>query len=86
MMMKRVVWHDSNARISKPIKYRNHYARGYKGGWVIDIPGDNNIYKSHYCALNAIDAALGGHGKRVPSDKRTKYGVVVIGKKDGETA
>ena len=86
MMVKRVVWHDSNARISKPVKYRNHYARGYKGGWVIDVPGDNNVYKSHYCALNAIDAALGGTGKRVPSEKRSRYGIEIIGKKDGETA
>lgn len=87
MMKKRVVWKDnSKAKTYKPVKYRNCLVTGYGGGWVIDIPGDNNIYKSHYCACNAIDKHLGGHGKRVPSEKRSSYGIEIIGTKGGESA
>lgn len=85
MMVKRVVWRDSNAKVNKPVKYRNHYAMGYKGGWITDIEGDCNVYKSHYCALNAIDAALGGYGQK-GSAKRRSYGIQIVGKKGGETA
>ena len=74
----RIVWKDSGkTRIQKPIKYRGHTAEGVGGnGWVIDIPGDNNVYHTHYCALNAIDAALGGHGQ-MGSAKRQKYGIKI---------
>ncbi len=82
----RIVWKDSSAsRGYKPVKYRGHIAEGYKGGWIINIPGDNNIYKNHYCALNAIDKALGGYGQK-GTQKRQSYGIEIIGKKDGETA
>lgn len=81
----RVVWKDSNPQTMKPIKYRGHYAKGYKGGWVIDIPGDDNIYASFYCAENAIDKALGGE-PRIKNSKRIGYGIRVIGKvKEEET-
>lgn len=83
----RVVWKDSNAIEKKPLKYRKHFITGCKGGWIVDIPGDNNIYKTHYCAQNAIDAALGGNGIRgKATEKRRSYGIQVVGKKDGETA
>ena len=85
MMMKRVVWKDSNPKTYKPVKYRNHYITGYKGGWVTDIEGDDNVYTSHYCALNAIDKALGGYGQK-GSAKRKSYGIEIMGKKEGETA
>ena len=81
----RVVWKDSNARQHKPVKYRGHTAQGHGGGWTVDIPGDNNIYKTHYCALNAIDQALGGHGQ-MGGAKRQAYGIKVIGQKEGDTA
>lgn len=81
----RVVWKDSNARAFKPVRYRKHTIRGYNGGWITDLPEDYNIYKSHYCALNAIDAALGGSGQ-MGSAKRKSYGIQIIGKKDNETA
>lgn len=79
----RVVWKDSNARYNyKPIKYRGHHVTGYHGkGWVIDIEGDNNIYKSHYCAQNAIDKALGERERKV-SDKRKRAGIQIVGRKD----
>ena len=84
-MVIRVVWQDSFAREKKPVKYRNHKISGYKDGWITDLPGDNNVYKTHYCALNAIDSALGDFGQK-GSAKRKAYGVQVIGKKGGETA
>lgn len=77
----RVVWKDSNARSHKPIKYRGYWVEGYNGGWTINIPGDDNIYHSHYCALNAIDKALGGYGQ-MGSAKRKDYGIKIVGKKD----
>jgi len=85
MTVIRIKWKDVNGKANKPIKYRNHIATGYGDGWVIDVPGDDNIYKSHYCALNAIDEHLGGYGKRVPSEKRSSYGIQIIGKKSGAT-
>ncbi len=83
----RVVWKDSGFRkAQKPIKYRGHIVTGYSGnGWIIDVPGDNNVYRTHYCALNAIDKALGGYGQK-GCQKRQSYGIEIIGKKGGETA
>lgn len=81
----RVVWKDSTSRTHKPVKYRGHMIEGYNGGWTTNIPGDNNIYKTHYCALNAIDKALGGFGQ-MGSAKRKDYGIQIIGKKGGESA
>lgn len=82
----RIVWKDSGAtRAKKPIRYRGYTVTGSGNGWVIDVPGDTNIYRTHYCALNAIDKALGGHGQ-MGSAKRRAYGIQIIGKKGGETA
>lgn len=47
------------------------------------MPGDDNIYQTHYCALNAIDKALGDYGQK-GSAKRKDYGITIVGKKDGE--
>ena len=80
----RIVWKDSRPKVYKPVKYRGHFATGSPQGWSIDIPGDDNLYSSHYCALNAIDKALGGYGQK-GSAKRKAYGIEVIGKKN-ETA
>ena len=81
----RIVWKDSKPKDYKPVKYRGHHAIGSPKGWTIDIPGDNNLYKSHYCALNAIDKALGGYGQK-GTQKRQAYGIQIVGKKDDETA
>lgn len=83
----RIVWKDSGFRkAQKPIEYRGHVATGNGGnGWIIDVPGDNNIYRTHYCALNAIDKALGGYGQKGGA-KRKSYGIEIIGTKGGETA
>ena len=76
----RVVWKDSNARTHKPVKYRGHMIQGYNGGWTTTLPDDRNIYRTHYCALNAIDEALGGYGQ-MGSAKRKAYGIQIIGEK-----
>lgn len=77
----RVVWKDSKPKQHKPVKYRGHMIEGYNNGWTTTIHGDKNIYNSHYCALNAIDKALGGYGQK-GSAKRKSYGIQIIGKKN----
>lgn len=79
----RIVWKDSKPNARKPIKYRGFYAKGHEHGWVITVPGDENIYRTHYCALNAIDKALGGEPRVKCKDiKRQKYGIQIIGTKN----
>lgn len=79
----RIVWKDSKKPESyKPIKYRGHMITGTPKGWTTDLPGDDNLYISHYCAENAIDAALGGEGIRgTGTRKRQSYGIQIVGKK-----
>ena len=80
----RIVWKDSSAKTEyKPIKYRKHIITGCKGGWTVDIPGDNNIYKNNFCAMNAIDKAYGEEGQR-GTEKRKNFGIQIIGKKDNK--
>ena len=81
----RVVWKDSKPKNYKPVKYRKHMIYGSPKGWTTNLQGDDNLYATHYDALNAIDKALGGSGQ-MGSAKRQKYGITIIGKKDGETA
>ena len=81
----RVVWKDSKPTSDKPVKYRGQMIYGSPKGWETDIPGDDNLYKSHYCALNAIDKALGGYGQK-GTQKRQSYGIQIVGKKGDETA
>jgi len=80
----RVVWRDSLVpKVYKPIKYRGHMVQGSPRGWTTTIPGDNNLYKSHYSALNAIDAALGGTGRYgTAGSKRRACGIQIVGKRD----
>ena len=82
----RIVWKDSN-QPSKyhPVKYRKHFVCGTPNGWITDIPGDENLYKNHYCAKNAVDAfygELGQHG----GEKRKRYGIQIVGKRKDESA
>lgn len=81
----RIVWKDSKAKGYKPVKYRNHMIYGSPQGWITTISGDDNIYKTHYDALNAIDKALGSFGQKGCA-KRKNYGITVVGKKEGVTA
>lgn len=81
----RIVWKDSKPRTYKPVNYRGFTATGSPQGWETDVPGDNNIYKTHYCALNAIDAALGDAGQKGTA-KRKACGIQIVGKKGGASA
>lgn len=79
----RVVWKDSKPKDYKPVKYRDHMICGSPYGWWNNIPGDDNVYATHYDALNAIDAALGGNGQ-MGSAKRQKYDIRIVGKKSDD--
>ena len=80
----RVIWKDSGqTKGHKPVKYRDHMIFGSPEGWTTNIPGDNNIYKTHYCALNAIDKALGGK-TRIDNPKRHSRGITIVGRKSGD--
>lgn len=81
----RIVWKDSKPKSYKPVKYRGQMIYGSPQGWTTDIVGDNNIYKNHYCALNAIDKTLGGYGQK-GSQKRQAYGIEIVGQKDDNVA
>lgn len=77
----RIVWKDSKPRTFKPIKYRKYMVQGSLKGWTTNLPNDDNVYRTHYSALNAIDEALGGSGQ-MGSAKRKSYGIQIIGKKN----
>ena len=77
----RIVWKDSKPKSYKPVKYRDHTIHGSPEGWTTTIPGDKNLYASHYDALNAIDQHLGGYGQK-GSAKRKTYGIKIVGRKD----
>ncbi|MBR5320782.1 MAG: hypothetical protein IKY90_04315 [Oscillospiraceae bacterium] len=76
----RVVWKDQNGKPCPPAKYRKVTITRYNNGWVLDLPGDNNIYASQDCAKNAIDEILGGTARR-NVEKRLLKGVKIIGQK-----
>lgn len=74
----RIVWKDSNKpKEYKPIRYRGFIIWGTPKGWEVAIPGDNNIYKSHYSAQNAIDQHFGDFGTR-GTEKRRSYGIQIV--------
>lgn len=78
----RIVWKDSSKPTEyEPIKYRDIYIFGSPNGWEVNIKGDNNLYKNHYCAKNAIDAYFGEEGMHGDA-KRKSYGIQIIGKKN----
>ena len=81
----RIVWKDT-AVTRADFKYRGYWVEGYKNGWTINIPGDNNIYRTNRCAKNAIDEALGLEGRKKLKDlpKRLEYGIDIIGTKDDQ--
>lgn len=81
----RIVWKDSKPKSYKPVKYRGQMVYGSPKGWYTDIKGDKNLYKTHYCALNAIDKVLGGYGQK-GTQKRQNYGITIVGKKDETNA
>ena len=79
--MMRVVWKDS-ASIKTPVKYRGFDLEGYRNGWIVSVPGDNNIYKTNKGARNAIDKHLGLYDENNEHPIRHKLGIEIIGKKN----
>lgn len=78
----RIIWKDTcKQKEYEPIKYRDIYIFGSPNGWEVNIKGDNNLYKNHYCAKNAIDAYFGEEGMH-GTDKRKRYGIQIIGTKN----
>ena len=77
----RIVWKDSVNNEYKPCKYRGYRIEGSYSGWYTDMPGDDNLYKTAYSAMNAIDEQLGGNGRQGYA-KRRERGVEIIGKKN----
>lgn len=78
----RIVWKDTvKTKEYEPIKYRKIYIFGSPEGWEVNINGDDNLYKTHYCAQNAIDKYFGDFGTR-GTEKRRNYGIQIIGKKN----
>ena len=82
----RIVWRDSSKpKEYRPFRYRGFMIWGTPAGWGTTAPGDNNIYKSHYCAQNAIDQYFGDFGQH-GTEKRKRCGVVIVGTKCSGTA
>lgn len=80
----RIVWKDT-AVTRSDFKYRGYWIEGYKNGWTISIPGDNNVYRTNRCAKNAIDEALGYEGRKHHKlPKRLEEGFEIIGKKNNK--
>lgn len=77
----RIVWRDS--RIYKTYVYRGYTIEKCPGGWITNIPGDDNIYYSAETAHNGVDAILGGHGNKINASRRA-HGVKIVGKKGGD--
>ena len=77
----RIVWKDSTNNEYKPLKYRGYKIEGSYSGWYTNIQEDDNLYKTAYCAMNAIDEFLGGNG-RLGYAKRRERGIKIIGKKN----
>ena len=50
-------------------------------GWYTDLPGDDNLYKTAYYAMNTIDERLGGTGK-LGYAKRRERGICIIGNRN----
>lgn len=81
----RVIWKDSVIKTYNPVKYCGYVVCGSELGWTTNVEGDDNIYKTHYDAKNAIDKHLGGTGQK-GCTKRKGYGITIVGKKNSETA
>ncbi len=79
--MMRIVWKDSSS-VKTAVKYRGYDIEGYGGGWIINVPGDDNIYKSNKSARNAVDKYLGLYNENNEQPTRHKLGIQIIGKKN----
>lgn len=77
----RIVWKDGvNSKVWKPLTYRGYTITSHGGGWVVNLPGDGNIYRTQLSALNAIDKILGGKTRKDATNRQSK-GIQIIGQK-----
>lgn len=76
----RVVWKDS--RSYKTYSYRGYTIERCTGGWVTNVPQDKYIYQTAEIAHNAVDQMLGGKTRKA-NPTRHKFGVKIVGVKDG---
>lgn len=85
LICMRIVWKDSDpkTKTGQTVAYRGRVVTGYGGGWITDIPGDNNIYFPRECALNAIDIALGGKTRKTNPGRHT-LGIKIVGQIGGD--
>lgn len=64
----RIIWKDHIQPKRKSLNYRHYTISSYNKnditGWIVNLPNDNNIYSSIYCAKNAIDLILGGYSSK----------------------
>ena len=81
----RVTWKDTKPEEYKPIRYRGFMVWGTPYGWEITVPGDDNIYRNNFCAMNAIDAHFGDFGTR-GTEKRKRHGIQIIGTRNNGKA
>lgn len=76
----RITWKDS--REFKTYTYRGYTISRTEKGWITDIPGDNNIYRTAETAHNGVDEIIGGKTRKA-NPSRHRFGTQVIGQKDG---
>lgn len=77
----KVVWKDTQIYNRVESAYRKHTVKGFEDGWITNIEGDDNVYRTRFSAMNAIDKALGGTGRMGTPEKRKAHGIQIIGKK-----
>lgn len=82
MICMRITWQDS--REYKTYTYRGYTIEKIKEGWVTTVPGDEYIYHSAETAHNAVDKMLGGKTRKA-NPVRHKFGIKIVGRKDGES-
>ena len=81
MVHIKVVWKDTQIYGRSEYLYRRHEIKGLGHGWITNLEGDDNIYKTRLSAMNAIDQALGGTGRLGMPENRKKEGIRIVGKK-----
>lgn len=79
----RIVWKDTAAK-KEDFTYRKYTIEGYHRGWIVNIPGDNNVYRTVRCVKNAIDEYIDLSGNNTFNHvaKRREFGYDIIGKKN----
>ena len=63
------------------ISRNKSYKKGLIYRWCTNIPEDNNLYKTTYNSMNAIDERLGGTGKLGYAKRRERGIRIVVTKK-----